>query len=462
MANTKKHKSLFSLHAWGGAGTVTGANFEIRTPKSRVLVDCGLIQGTPQMEELNKRPFQYDPKSISALLVTHAHMDHIGRIPKLVKEGFNAPIYSTKETKAVAEIVLQDALHIAISHAKELNTAPLYEEADLKKTLSLWRTLPFHSSTIITEDISVVAYDAGHILGSCMYWMTITHGSEHKSILFSGDLGNSPSPLLKDLEIPPGPDYLLMESVYGDKNHEGTESRVRNFKRIINESIENGGVVLIPAFSIERTQIVLSLLNDMVENDHFKAPIFLDSPLAIHVTRVYEKMHAIFNEDAKREMAEKDGLFRFKTLKESVREEDSRSIAGYSGPKVIIAGSGMSNGGRILHHEKKYLPDFTTTVLLMGYQAPGTIGRLLEEGAKKISIWNENIAVNAKIVSVHGFSGHADSDHLLGFVHDLTPAPKTVFLAMGESKASNFLAQRIRDILNIKAKVMFENENEEL
>ncbi|MFZ3020230.1 MAG: MBL fold metallo-hydrolase [Minisyncoccia bacterium] len=458
--NDKVSNQFFSLTAWGGAGTVTGANFEINTGKSRILVDCGLVQGTPAMEEINKNPFGYDPKSFSALLITHSHMDHIGRIPKLIHDGFDAPIYSTAETKAIAEVVLVDELHIAIENAKETNTTPLFDERDLTKALSLWHTIPYHQETLITDDISVVLYDTGHILGSAMYWIILKGTNFHKSILMTGDLGNSPSTLLRDLEVPPGPDYLLMESVYGDRNHEGVEDRVENFKRAILERVQMGGTVLIPAFSIERTQIILSLLNEMAEKEGFRIPVFLDSPLGIRVTQIYEKMSALFNSGAIKEMNDGDGIFRFKTLTETAKVEDSRTIAGITGPKVIIAGSGMSTGGRILAHEKRYLPDENTSVLLMGYQAPGTVGRQLEEGAKRVNIYNESVDIRAKIISIHGFSGHADSNHLLAFTEKLSPKPKKVFVAMGESKASNFLAQRIKDNLDIETKVLTPNEKE--
>ena len=456
--NSKDLNPVFSLIPWGGAGTVTGANFEISTGKSRILIDCGLVQGTPQMEEVNKNPFGYDPKLFSALLITHTHMDHIGRIPKLVRDGFTSPIYSTAETKAIAEVVLADELHIALQNAKEMNIAPLFDEKDVSKAISLWHTIPYHQETLITDDISVVLYDTGHILGSAMYWVILKSGNMHKSILCSGDLGNSPSLLQKDLEIPPGPDYLLMESVYGDRNHTGLEDRVMNFKNAVRERIERGGTVLIPAFSIERTQVILSMLNEMAEKEGFKVPVFLDSPLAIHVTDIYEKVSGLFNAEATKEMSEGDGLFKFKTLKETARVEDSRTIAGITGPKVIIAGSGMSTGGRILSHERRYLPDANTSVLLMGYQAPGTLGRQLEDGVKRVSIDNEEIEIKAKIISIHGFSGHADSDHLLAFVESLSPKPKKVFVAMGEARASGFIAQRIKDNLDIDTQVLLQNE----
>lgn len=455
---SRDNSSSFSLIAWGGAGSVTGANFEINTSKSKILVDCGLVQGTPAMEEVNKEPFKYEPKSFSALLITHAHMDHIGRIPKLVKEGFNAPIYSTKETKAVARVALEDALHVSEINSKETGTPPLYNAQDLNKTFSLWHTVDYHEEFLVTDDISAVPYNTGHILGSCMFWIMLKSATGHKSILCTGDMGNSPSPLLLDMEIPPGPDFLLMESVYGDRNHEGIEDRVKNFKRAINERINNGGTVLIPTFSIERAQITLSILNEMAEKEGMKVPVFFDSPLAIQITRIYESMTALFNESAREEMVNKDGLFRFKTLKETAKVEDSRSIASVNGAKIIIAGSGMSSGGRILFHEKRFLPDPNASVLLMGYQAPGTLGRQLEEGAKKVAIGKDIVNVKAKIVSIHGFSGHADSDHLLGFVSHLSPKPQKVFVAMGESRASNFLAQRIKDNLGVKTHALHAGE----
>lgn len=455
LVSTKNTQSEFFLRAWGGAGTVTGSNFEISTARSYILIDCGLIQGTPEMEKLNRNPFPYAPQNFQALLVTHAHLDHIGRIPKLVREGFAGPIYSTAETKAIAEIILTDAAHLEREKSKENNVPPLFAESDVNRALSQWHAIPYWQETMVTQDITVFPYDAGHILGSAMYWVNLKGNNIHKSILMTGDLGNSPSLLLRDTEIPPGPDFVLMESVYGDHNHENRENREENFKRAVKERINKGGTVLIPAFSIERTQVILSLLNDMVDGGLLpRVPIFLDSPLGIQITRIYEKMFHLFNSQAGSEMKEKDGLFKFKTLQETAKVEDSHAIAGVSGPKIIIAGSGMSTGGRVVSHERRYLPEANASVLLMGYQAPGTLGRMLEEGAKKVEINKETIPVKAKIISIHGFSGHKDSDHLLEFVDKLTPRPKKVFLAMGEMKASNFLAQRIHDNLNIKTQVL--------
>ncbi len=450
------------LSPWGGAGTVTGANFEIRIPPAdgigapvKILIDCGLHQGTPENERENRKQFAYDAKEIRALLITHAHLDHIGRIGQLVKEGFTGTIYSTRETKAIAEVSLQDAAHIEAEKSRIANVPPAFNEAHLVRAFSLWQTVSYHESTEIAPGVSVVPYDAGHILGSAMYWINMKTPTGECSLLATGDLGNSPSLLLRDTEIPPGPDFLLMESVYGDRNHEGIEEREANFRHTIEKAVENGGTILIPCFSIERTQIVLSLLNGMWDASLLpRVPVFLDSPLAIRVTHIYEKMTELFNEGALQSMNEKDGLFRFATLKETARVSDSHTIEKVLGPKIILAGSGMSSGGRILSHEARYLPDPDTTVLLMGYQAAGTVGRMLEEGAKEVMIGTGKIKVRARIISIHGFSGHKDSDHLVEFVSKLTPHPKKVFIGMGELKSASFLAQRIKDTLDIPPQVL--------
>ncbi len=440
----KKAKVTFA----GGTGGPTGSNFLFEADGKKILIDCGLVQGSKMSEDDNKRPFEYDVTSIDMLFITHAHLDHVGRIPFLVKSGFNGKIYSTPPTKDLAELMLNDGFHLMRKEAQRENTEPLYGVDDIKRALSLWETLPYHEVMNLADDMTVLLRDAGHILGSAM--IEITYNG--KKILFSGDLGNSPAPLLKDTEYVADIDYLLIESVYGDRVHEKREERQKLLKNVIEDTINRKGVLLIPAFSLERTQELLFEINDLVEHDRIpKIPVFLDSPLAIKATAVYKKYESYFNTEAKEIIKSGDDVFKFPMLKFTEDVEDSKAILGVHPPKIIIAGSGMSNGGRILHHEKNYLSDPDTTLLLVGYQAVGTPGRLMQEGAKSVRIMGEEVTLNGRVVVIHGYSAHRDMDGLFDFVQHMQDNVKKVFVVMGEPKASAFLAQRLRDYLGVNA-----------
>jgi len=306
----------------------------------------------------------------------------------------------------------------------------------------------YHTEKDIGGGFSIYMKDAGHILGSAM--IEITHSG--KKVVFTGDLGNSPSPLLRDTEEVNDADYMVMESVYGDRNHEDRDQRREKFKRIVQDSIKRGGALLIPAFSIERTQILLHEINDLVESGAIpEVPVFLDSPLAIKVTRIYKDRQAQFNKGVRDEIASGDDIFNFPNLTLTETREESKKINNVPNPKIIIAGSGMSSGGRIIYHEERYLPDPNSTVILPGYQAVGTRGRHLDEGLKIIDIKGRKIQVKARIEKITGFSGHKDSEHLVEFVADTKDTVKKVFVAMGETKASLFLVQRLRDYLEVDA-----------
>ncbi len=433
---------------YGGVGRVTGANFLIRTDAgTAMLVDCGLFQGFEFSEKENDMPFPYDPRDIKYLFVTHAHMDHIGRIPKLIHDGFRGIIYSTPETRALAPLMLEDALAV-LTHEKK--GPVLYDEKDIAGAMKCWREVSYHTPLLLEAELSVTLRDAGHILGSAMYEFKFGD----KKAVFTGDLGNSPSPLLRDTEAVTDADYVVMESVYGDRNHEPPEERRRKLKEIVLANADRQGTLVIPAFSLERTQDLLSELDDMVEKKEIPVmPVFVDSPLAAKVTDIYRSMTDDFNDTAKGRLARGDGLFSFPRLKFTLRGTDSGAIWQAPDPKIIIAGSGMSSGGRVVRHEKHFLPNGNNTLLLAGYQSPGTIGRRLQEGEKYVAIDGDQVPVRAHIESVYGYSSHKDSAHLQEFVAGTASKVSQVFVVMGEPKASSFLVQRLRDYVGVNALV---------
>lgn len=439
-----------SITFHGGARKVTGSNFLVTTPEVSFLVDCGLFQGEQGDGVRNQEKFPYDPASVGALFVTHAHLDHIGRIPALVHAGFSGPIYSTHPTRDMAELVFADGVRIFEHNEREKGIKPLYTKADVAKTLSFWKPIDYHEKIELGSTISISLLNSGHILGSAM--IDISYGG--KRIVFTGDLGNSPAPLLQNVESIKGADYVVMESVYGNRTHEGREDRTRIFEDIIEETIKEKGVLMIPAFSIERTQNLLFELDHLITSKKIPdVPVFLDSPLAIGITEIYKKYRNSFNERAQEILANDGTVLEFPRLKKTKEVEDSIAINGAPAPKIIIAGSGMSDGGRIMHHEKRYLADPHNTLLLAGYQAAGTLGRALSDGAKEVTIDGAKIPVRARVVALQGYSAHCDSDGLLEFVNNSADTLKQVFVVLGEPEASFFLAQRIQDYLGVKASV---------
>ncbi len=444
---TEKLKLTFC----SGAGTVTGSNFlveRIGHSDQSFLVDCGLVQGTREQEKMNLDPFPYDPKEIGALFITHAHLDHIGRIPRLVKQGFRGKIYSTPPTRDIAEVSLKGRLQVLEKGlAGFTGEEPFYTEEDISEAMALWQAVDYHEP-INYGDYNIILRDSGHILGSAM----IEVNWRNKKLVFTGDLGNSPAPLLKDTEKISDANYLVMESVYGDRNHEDRSARREKLEKVIEDTVRSGGTLMIPAFSIERTQELLFEIENMMENSRIPlVPVFLDSPLAIAVTEVYKKYVNYFNKEATNIRLNGDGLFKFPQLHFTESTEDSKRIFNSSPSKIILAGSGMSNGGRIIHHEKNYLPDSKSTLLLAGYQSVGSLGRILQDGAKLVRILGEEVPVRAKVVGISGYSAHKDSEHLLEFVQNSIDHLDKVFVCMGEPKASLFLVQRIRDYLGVGA-----------
>ncbi|HSE56980.1 MAG TPA: MBL fold metallo-hydrolase [Candidatus Paceibacterota bacterium] len=453
MSESKKLKLTFA----GGTGSVTGANFLLEGEGKRFLVDCGLAQGTKLADESNWEAFTYDPTSIDFLFITHAHIDHVGRIPKLIHDGFKGTIYSTIPTKDIAELMLEDTANILSRSDNEL-LGKIYSPDILKKVFAHWQVVDYHQEIRI-DPFLFRFRDAGHILGSGM--LEIIYNN--KKIVFTGDLGNSPSPLLNDTEVLQNVDYLIMESVYGDRNHISRNERRKLLEGVIEDNFKKNGALVIPTFSLERAQELLYEIDSLVEHDRIpRMPVFLDSPLAIKLTRVYKDHTRYFNAEARAAIGEGDDIFNFPGLKLTLLTEESKSILHVPNPKIVIAGSGMSNGGRVLHHEINYLPDESNTLLLTGYQSQGTIGRMIQDGTKSVRINGEDVPVRAKVVFIDGYSGHKDSDHLIQFVESVADSVKKVFVVMGEPKSSLFLTQRLRDYLGVYAFAPEQNDVVEL
>jgi len=434
----------------GGAGAVTGSSYMLESGGTKILVDCGLHQGDSYNEDQNFQPFLYKPEEISAVFVTHAHIDHIGRLPQLVKAGFRGMIYSTPPTKDFAELLLLDSEHLLKEESDKRKKPPLYETADIIKTMGFWQKRKYHE-IVKVGDFTIESYDAGHILGSASYLISV----EGKKIVFSGDLGNNPAPFINPTEFIKEADYALVESAYGNRVHEQLDKRKEIIEDIIEETVRAKGVLMIPAFAMERTQEMIFELNELVENGRIpKTPVFIDSPLAIKLTAVYEKYSEdpmFFNSEARELIKSGDKIFNFPGLHMTLTTEESKSINEVPAPKVVVAGAGMSNGGRILHHEIRYLPDLKSTLLIVGYQATGSLGRRILEGAKTVKIFGEAVPVNCKIRQVSGYSAHADQPQLLKWVDEMRGSLKKIFVVQGDADASADLAQKIKDELAVSA-----------
>ena len=439
---------MLSLAFYGGAQNVTGACYLLSSEKTNILIDCGLFQGSRIVEAQNREPFAFSPATVNALFVTHAHLDHIGRIPKLVREGFCGAIYSTPPTRDLAELMLADSLGVMEKEARRESEELFYNKEDVTHAMALWKSAAYHTPVAV-GDFTVEFRDAGHILGSAM--IVVTHG--RKNIVFTGDLGNPPTPLLKPTEELTDAHALVIESVYGDRLHEAREERKEKLERAIENTIRQNGVLMVPAFSLERTQELLFEINDLVEHGRIPhVPIFLDSPLAIHATAIYRRYDAYFNKQARHIINSGDDIFKFPGLAMTLSTEESKTINNVPAPKVIIAGSGMSTGGRILHHERRYLSDPSSTLLLMGYQAAGSLGRRLQEGAKTAVMFGETIPVRCRVVTIHGYSAHPDRDGLFAFVSRTRDALRRVFVVQGVPQAARFFTQRLRDYLGVDAR----------
>ncbi|OGZ02406.1 MAG: hypothetical protein A2946_00340 [Candidatus Liptonbacteria bacterium RIFCSPLOWO2_01_FULL_53_13] len=434
----------------GGTGSVTGANYLLETGDkehvTRILVDCGLYQGSHFAEHQNFEPFAYDPKSIDALFVTHAHVDHVGRIPKLLADGFHGTIYSTPPTKDFAELLLLDSEHILSKESDREHVAAFCTTENIERAMELWQGVPYHKP-ITVGGFKVTFFNAGHILGSAI----VKIEAENKTILFSGDLGNFPAPIIQPTEMLTEADYCVMESTYGARVHEGAEKREEELERAVEDITKKGGTLVIPAFAMERTQDLLFHLNGLVEAGRIPPiPVFIDSPLAIRLTNVYKKYESYFDETSRSRVRSGDDILNFKNLRLTLTTEQSKEINHVPPPKVVIAGSGMSNGGRILHHEIRYLPDPKSMILFIGYQGAGTMGRQILEGAEEVTIFGEKVPVRCERRAISGYSAHADQPRLLEWLKPMRATLKSVFLVQGEEESTEALKAKIQDGLAVK------------
>ena len=448
----------------GATKTVTGSNFLVEGAGKKFLVDCGMYQGQATDELQNESPFLFDVSEIDFMLLTHAHIDHSGRIPKLYNEGYRNPIFATKATCDLCSIMLPDSGHIQEMEAEwknkkrkrkgEKEVPPMYTAEDAARCLEVFRPVKYDELIEIDTNIHVRFNDAGHMLGSSIIEIWVREDDKETKIVFTGDLGNNDIPLLSEPTMIESADFLVMESTYGNRLHIRNDEKAEEFLKIVSETLDKGGTVVIPSFAVGRTQEILYELNDLKETKHdeefyreyetiMKAPVYVDSPLAISATEVFEDNMDLFDEETKKIMQSGDNPLEFPGLKFTKTADESKELNESNQSSIIISASGMCEVGRIKHHLKHNLWNPNNTILFVGYQAPGTLGRKIVEGAKTVKIFGEEIAVNARIEYIEGYSGHADQEWLLNFIYSFFTKPKHIFLVHGEPEGQKVLRDKI-------------------
>ncbi len=452
------------LHFLGAAHEVTGSCTLIEAAGKRILVDCGLEQGADIYENAD---LPVAANQLDAVLLTHAHIDHSGKVPMLVAQGYKGPIYTTAATAALCRIMLMDSAHIQEFEAEWRNRkakrggqpeyVPLYTAVDVQKTLPLLRPCDYNTDYTLFDGVTVSFTDAGHLLGSASITVTVIEGDTAETLLFSGDVGNLRRPLIRDPQTPPAADYVVIESTYGNRTHGPRPNYVAELTTILQRTFDRGGNVVVPCFAIGRTQEMLYLLrqiqNDNLIKNHPNFTVWVDSPLAVEATGIYSNpdLHNYYDEDTLALLAEGENPIRFPGLKLSVTSDDSRAINFDRSPKVILSASGMCEAGRIRHHLKHNLWRPECTVLFVGYQADGTIGRKLIDGADEVKLFGEEIRVRAEIATLSGISGHADRDMLLRWLKAVGGDKRQVFVNHGEDMTTDEFAATIRNTLGIPA-----------
>ena len=467
----------------GATKTVTGSNYLVEAAGKKFLVDCGMWQGRKELEEENFQDFDFSPAEIDFMLLTHAHIDHSGRIPKLYKEGFKNKIYAHKATCDLCALMLPDSGHIQemenewknrkrMRKGKEARE-PLYTAEQAARCLEIFEPVKYDEVIEITPDIHVRFNDAGHMLGSSVIELWVNENGKQTKTVFTGDLGNNDIPLLSEPTMIEDADYLVMESTYGSRKHQKNEEKAEMFLDIVSETLDKKGTVVIPSFAVGRTQEILYELNKIKEtkNDEkflreyetlMKAPVYVDSPLAISATEVFKENMDLFDEETQEEMKKGDHPLEFLGLKFTVTADESKALNENPEPCIIISASGMCEVGRIKHHLKHNLWNPNSTILFVGYQAPGTLGYSIINGAKKVKIFGEEIAVNARIEYLEGYSGHADQDGLMNFIYSFRNKPKQIFLVHGEEESQEVLEQKIQEETNLPVLIPNYGETYEL
>ena len=459
----------------GAAKTVTGSNFLVEAAGKKFLVDCGMYQGKITEELENSDPFIYDVHDIDFMLLTHAHIDHSGRIPKLYNDGYRNPVYATKATCDLCEIMLPDSGHIQEVEIEWKNRKrmregldplpPLYTAEDAYNTLEIFKAVQYDDIVEIDDNISVRFNDAGHMLGSAIIEIWVTEDGKTTKAVFTGDLGNNDLPLLDSPTMISNADYLIMESTYGSRLHMRNDDKAQMFLDIVSETLDKGGRVVIPSFAVGRTQEILyeidKLKEDLGQDEEFykkyqkimTVPVYVDSPLAISATEVFKKNTELFEEEIQEKIKRGDNPLEFRGLQFTPSADESKALNEDHRPAIILSASGMCEVGRIKHHLKHNLWDPNNTILFVGYQAPGTLGRSIVDGATKVKIFGEEIAVNARIEYIEGYSGHADQTWLLNFVYSFTNPPKHIFLVHGEEEGQEILKQKIEETSECKVSI---------
>ena len=448
----------------GAAGTVTGSAYLLQTSRATVLVDFGMFQGFAHQDDLNHLPAGLDVAKLNAVVLTHAHLDHTGRLPLLAKQGYAGPIYCTEPTIPLTGLILRDSAHLQAmdveranrkrQRAGEVPGEPLYTAEQVEQVLQLFKPVPYDAPVEVAPGIRARWVEAGHMLGSASLQLCVQEDGQTKTIVFSGDVGPKGAPILKDAVGFEKADVVVMESTYGDRDNKPLAETVAEFEAIVKKAVAHKSKIIVPVFAVGRTQLLLYLLAQMFRHRVVpKFPIFLDSPMAIEATKVYWEHLDLFDEEFKALNRERPLTEDLNTVKPTPTPQDSMALNNLPGPCLIMAGSGMCNGGRILHHLKENLWRPEACVLIVGYQGEGSLGRRLVDGEKVVSIFGEKIAVKAEVHTLNGFSAHAGQSELLQWFSHLAPVRPRVFLTHGEARGREPLARLIQQRFSLRAEL---------